>query len=200
MDFGYARVSTGAQDLQRQIDRLQEAGIPAEHIYLDKKTGARFDRAGLNDLRSRTRAGDRITATNLDRFGRNLRECLNTIHELREVQVGLRTLDDPLAIDTSQTGGMADIAVALIALFAEMERVFMLERAASARASKKARGLNPGRPPKLSPAQRAAAAAMVDQGADRGDVAAGFGISRATLYRELAKHRQTTSQPTEGES
>ena len=47
VDLGYARVSTTKQDLDRQIDALTAVGIPAERIYLDKKSGAMLDRPGL---------------------------------------------------------------------------------------------------------------------------------------------------------
>ena len=40
VDLGYARVSTAKQDLDRQVDALQLAGIAADRIYLDKKSGA----------------------------------------------------------------------------------------------------------------------------------------------------------------
>ncbi|MFC9498736.1 recombinase family protein [Streptomyces sp. NPDC056982] len=40
MDLAHARVSTTAQDLDRQIDALRDAGIAEEHIYVDKHTGA----------------------------------------------------------------------------------------------------------------------------------------------------------------
>jgi len=47
VDLGYARVSTAKQDLDRQVDALTAAGVPAERIYLDKKSGATTDRPGL---------------------------------------------------------------------------------------------------------------------------------------------------------
>ncbi|GAA0838219.1 hypothetical protein ACFQVD_08925 [Streptosporangium amethystogenes subsp. fukuiense] len=57
----------------------------------------------------------------------------------------------------------------------QMERIHMLERAASARAAKEARDLPTGRPPKMTAQQRAAAAAMIASGIKAEDVAAGYG-------------------------
>src|SRR5689334_17129874 len=113
MDLGYARVSTTHQDLERQLVALAEHGIPAERIYADKKTGATVDRPEFTKMLKYAREGDTIVATNLDRLGRNLRECLNLVHELRERGIGVKTLRDPLPIDTTDTSGMAEIAVAM---------------------------------------------------------------------------------------
>jgi DNA invertase Pin-like site-specific DNA recombinase len=104
--------------------------------------------------------------------------------------VRLRSLHDPTPIDTADTSIMAQISMKLLALFADMERIFMLERVQDARAAKVKRGKRSGPKPKLSPAQRQALAALMadeERSSTAGDVAAGFGISRATLYRELAK-------------
>ncbi|WP_391531114.1 recombinase family protein, partial [Candidatus Frankia nodulisporulans] len=65
MDLAYARVSTTAQDLDRQIDALRDAGIAEEHIYVDKRTGANMDREGLTALLGFARPGDRINVLTL---------------------------------------------------------------------------------------------------------------------------------------
>lgn len=97
-------------------------------------------------------------------------------------------------MDTSVPGPAADMAIALLAMFAQMERIYMLERAASARAAKEACGLPTGRPPKTTAQQRAAAAAMIASGIKVEDVAAGFGIAKSTLYRALGLQREEEAQ------
>lgn len=190
MELGYARVSTTHQDLERQLDALGRHGIPDERIYADKKTGATIDRPGFTELLRYTRDGDTIVATNLDRLGRNLRECLNIVHDLREQGIGIKTLKDPIPIDATDNSPMAELAVALLALFAHMERVFMRERAAHAREVAQAKGKLPGRPRKLDTNQLAAARAALDAGQPVDQVAAAFGVSRATLYRNLSEQSQ----------
>jgi DNA invertase Pin-like site-specific DNA recombinase len=56
LDLGYARVSTVEQNLDRQLAALAAAGIPDEHIYTDKKTGATVHRDGLTALLDRSRS------------------------------------------------------------------------------------------------------------------------------------------------
>jgi DNA invertase Pin-like site-specific DNA recombinase len=103
MDYAYARVSTTAQDLTRQIDALKAAGIAEELIWTDKATGATMQRPGLADLLRRVppHAGHRINVVTLDRLGRNMRECLNLAHDLTEAGIGLRTIADKIPVDTS---------------------------------------------------------------------------------------------------
>lgn len=192
MDLAYARVSTTALGLTWQLDTLRAAGIAEEHIYLDKRTGANLDRDALAALLGFARRGDRINVLTLDRLGRNMRETLNLVHDLTERGVFLRTLGDKLAVDTSEPGAGTDMAIALLAMFAQMERIYMLERAAGARAAKQARGLPTGRPAKLNATTRAGAAQRIKDGAVPEQVAADLGISRSTLYRELRKHRTAT--------
>jgi DNA invertase Pin-like site-specific DNA recombinase len=196
MDLAYCRVSTTAQDLDRQIDAVRDAGVAEEHIYVDKRTGANMDREGLRTLLGFARPGDRINVLTLDRLGRNMRETLNLVHDLTERGTFLRTLGDKLAVDTSEPGPGTDMAIALLAMFAQMERIYMLERAAGARAAKQARGLPTGRPAKLNATTRAGAAQRIKDGAIPEQVAAELGVSRSTLYRELRKHREgATAEP-----
>jgi DNA invertase Pin-like site-specific DNA recombinase len=85
------------------------------------------------------------------------------------------------------------MAIALLARFAQMERIYMLRRAAGTRAAREARGLPTGRPAKLNATTRAGAAQRIKDGAIPEQIAAELGVSRSTLYRELRKHRESTS-------
>ncbi len=76
----------------------------------------------------------------LDRLGRTVRDTLNMIHELSERGIGIRNLADPIKVDSSRPEDpMAQLAVVLLALFAQMEGTYTMERAAHARASRQRR-------------------------------------------------------------
>lgn len=127
VDIGYARVSTVKQDLALQLDALAAAGI--ETVFSDNKSGATTDRAGLQDALRHARAGDVLVVHTLDRLGRTVRDTLNLVHELKERDVGVRTLADPLHFDASNPDSpMAQLAVVMLALFAEMERTYAGQR------------------------------------------------------------------------
>ncbi len=131
LDLGYARVSTTKRHLERQLDALAAVGIPDTRIYTDKKSGSTVEREGIDALLAYARPGDTVVVYTLDRLGRNLREVLNLVHDLAELGIGVRSLNDPLPINTADEG-MGRIAFLLLALFAEMERTFTAERAARA--------------------------------------------------------------------
>ena len=184
LDLGYARVSTTKQSLDRQLDALNAAGIPDERIYTDKKTGTTTDREGLNQLLGYARPGDTVVVHTLDRIGRNLREVLNLVHDLAGRGIGVRSLADPLPINTAGEG-IGRIAFLLLALFAEMERTFTAERAAHARAVAEAAGRQAGRPI-AHPADKIEYARLLRaQGHSYSQISAKTSIPKASLHRYL---------------
>jgi DNA invertase Pin-like site-specific DNA recombinase len=181
VELGYARVSTAKQDLDRQVDALTTAGIPADRVYLDKKSGATTDRPGLRVLLDYARAGDVIVVHTLDRLGRTVRDTLNLIHELAERCVGVRNLADPIRVDSSNPADpMAQLAVVLLALFGQMERTYTLERAAHARAVATAKGRWVGRPVTVDQAQLNYAAHLRAAGRTIAEIVTQTGIPRVT--------------------
>jgi len=186
VELGYARVSTAKQDLDRQVDALQQAGIAPERIYLDRKSGATTDRPGLKAALAYAREGDVIVVHTLDRLGRTVRDTLNLIHELTERGVGVRNLADPVKVDsTNPADPMAQLAVVLLALFGQMERTYTLERAAHARAVATAKGRRIGRPVLVDPDKLAYAAHLRDTGHTITEIITKTGIARTSLYRHL---------------
>jgi DNA invertase Pin-like site-specific DNA recombinase len=186
VELGYARVSTVKQDLDRQIDALVRVGIVRERIYVDKKSGATVDRPGLRAVLEYAREGDVIVVHTLDRLGRTVRDTLNMIHELSERGIGVRNLADPIRIDSTNPGDpMAQLAVVLLALFAQMERTYTIERAAHARAVATAKGRRVGRPVLVDRDKLEYAAHLRDQGDTIAEIVTKTGIPRTSLYRHL---------------
>src|SRR3954447_8590159 len=84
--LGYARVSTGHQSLDQQVDALTVAGVDTARVYTDKLSGTstREQRPGLAALLDYAREGDAIVVVGIDRLGRNAAEVMTTIRELGE--------------------------------------------------------------------------------------------------------------------
>ncbi len=190
VELGYARVSTAKQDLERQIEALTAVGIARERIYLDNKSGAAVDRPGLRAALGFAQRGDVIVVHTLDRLGCTVRDTLNLIHELAERGVGVRNLADPIKVDsTNPADPMGQLAVVLLALFAQMERTYTCERAAHARAVAAAHGRQVGRPSLLDPAVLAYAVHLRDAGHSMAQIVAKTGMTRSSLYRYLPPRR-----------
>jgi DNA invertase Pin-like site-specific DNA recombinase len=180
---GYARVSTGDQDLSQQRDQLHAAGC--SRVFAEKITGTRRDRRELDRLLDHLRRGDVVTVTRLDRLARSTRDLLDIAERIESAGAGLRSLAEPWADTTSPAGRMV---LTVFAGIAEFERSLIVERTRSGREAAKRRGVRFGPRPTLTPAQIAHARELVEQGGRPvKEVAALLGVHRSTLYRVLAQ-------------
>lgn len=156
-------------------------GIDPANIYVDRKSGATTDRPGLTALLGYAREGDAIVTHTLDRLGRNVRDTLNLIHDLRERGIGIRNLADPIRIDSSNSDDpMTQLAVVLLALFAQMERTSPSNAPptpGSAREVATAKGRRTGRPSVVSESQLAHAIQLQDAGATAAEITAKTGLA-----------------------
>ncbi len=180
MLVGYARVSTEDQNLELQLDALKQAG--AEKVFTDKVSSVK-NRPGLEEALAYVREGDVLVVWKLDRLGRTVKGLIDLVASLQERGVQFRSLTD--GIDTSTPAGRFFFHV--MAALAEMERELIRERTNAGLASARARGRQGGRKPKMSESKIAAAKQLLDAGRPAQEVADNLGVSRATLYRGLAK-------------
>lgn len=125
MDFGYVRVSTKEQSPDRQIKIMQEMGIEERNIYVEKKSGHNFNREIYDMLVNHImRPGDRLTVTELKRFGRNYAEIYREWHHItKELQMDIRVADMKI-LDTSLNKDLlgqviTDVVLALLSYVAE---------------------------------------------------------------------------------
>lgn len=192
---GYTRVSTTGQDPALQRDALLAAGVPAEHIFSDVITGSSgaADRPAWAKLVGFARRGDTVVVWRIDRLGRSMLDVLQTVADLRDRGIGVRSISD--GIDPSTPTGR--LMLGLLATLAEYERELIRERVNAGVAAAKARGVRLGRPPaedadtvavKLAVAREA----MRTQGKSAAQAAAMVGWSRSTFYRHGGPVRATT--------
>jgi len=182
--LGYARVSTGHQSLDQQLDALVTAGVEPNRVYTDKLSGTstREQRPGLAALLDYARPGDAIVVVGIDRLGRNAAEVMTTIRELGERNIVLRSLRE--GVDTSNATGR--MVAGVLASLAELELELGRERRLAAREARRARGQHIGRPRALDAKNAALAERMHASGESASTIATTLGVSRATVYRVLA--------------
>jgi DNA invertase Pin-like site-specific DNA recombinase len=183
--LGYARVSTGHQSLDQQLDALTVAGVGADHIHTDVLSGTstREQRPGLAALLAYARPGDVITVVGIDRLGRNAAEVMTTIRELGQREIVLRSLRE--GIDTSTAAGR--MVAGVLASLAELELELGKERRSAAREARRARGQHVGRPKALDQSNADLARRMHAAGEPVKTIAETLRVSQATIYRLVAE-------------
>lgn len=126
--YGYARVSSKDQNLDRQLDQLKAIGIEPRHIFCDKASGKNFNRPSWNSLIDQLQKGDLLVVVSLDRMGRNYTDIKEQWqHITHTIGADIKVLDMPM-LDTSQTAEsldrrfIADLVLQILSYTAEKER------------------------------------------------------------------------------
>ncbi|HDF2058504.1 TPA: recombinase family protein [Staphylococcus aureus] len=183
MKIGYARVSTGLQNLDLQEDQLNQYGC--EKIFNDYMSGSKSKRPGLDKAIEFARSGDTIVVWRLDRLGRNMEDLIILVNELNNRGVSFHSLEENITMDKSSSTGQ--LLFHLFAAFAEFERNLILERSSAGRIAARARGRYGGRPEKLNKQDLKLLKTLYDNGTPIKTIAEQWKVSRTTIYRYLNK-------------
>ena len=182
--IGYARVSTGEQELALQLDALKEEGCEDRWIFTDKASGGTTERPGLTACLSLLERGDVLLVWRLDRLGRSVAHLVDLVEQLRRRGVGFRSLCDG-AIDTTSASG--ELIFNVFAALAQFERRLIQERTKAGLLAARARGRVGGRPALQSDDPRVLTAKALhrDPTMKIRDICRSLQVSRSTLYRRL---------------
>jgi len=172
--IGYARVSTGEQKMDLQLDAFEDAGC--ERIYDEKTSGAAKSRPELEKCIGSFREDDTLIVWRLDRFGRSLKDLVSKMETLEERGADLVSLTE--GIDTTVAQGK--LTFHIFGALAEFGR----ERTMAGLRAARERGRVGGRPRALSEEDiPELQALMKDPDVSAADICDRFGVSKATLYR-----------------
>jgi DNA invertase Pin-like site-specific DNA recombinase len=185
MLVGYMRVSTSGdrQVLDLQRDALLAAGVDERHLFEDRITGSRGDRAGLAKALAFIRPGDCLVVWKLDQLGRSLPHLLTTVTGLKQRGIAFRSLTEQMDTTTPQ----GELLFHIFGSLAQFERSLIQERVQAGLAAARRRGRHGGRPITISAEKLAAVTAALDAGATKAAVCRRFGIKRSTLIDSLAR-------------
>lgn len=156
--YGYARVSSREQNLDRQLDALRAFGVEDGAVYADKASGKDFERPAWHRLMGELRPGDVLAVKSIDRLGRDYAEVLDVWRDVTKARgVFVVVLDMPVLDTREERDGItgvliADIVLQLLSYVAQIERENIRQRQAEGIAAAKARGVSFGRPRKKRPA------------------------------------------------
>ncbi|MFJ3706463.1 MULTISPECIES: recombinase family protein [Streptomyces] len=181
--IGYARVSTGGQKLERQVDALAAAGC--RKIFADEKSGKNAFRPELKACHAFLDADDTLVVPSLDRYGRSLQDLFNMVAELRDRGIGFTSLHENL--DTTTPGGRLIFHV--FAGLAEFVRELIVIGTNEGLAA--ARGRVGGRPTVATEEViKAARDLLPDPGRSITSIAKLLGVSPGTLYNHIPDLRE----------
>lgn len=181
---GYVRVSSLDQDTTTQLERV--IGASCEKVFSEKQSGTTTKgRTALTDCLDYLREGDSLVITKIDRLARSARDLHNLVHDLTQRRISLVVLDQN--IDTSTTHGKAFLG--MMATFAEFETNIRKERQLEGIAVAKAKGKYTGRKP-TAQNKSGEVMALVAQGLTKTTIADQVGISEASVYNVIAKHKK----------
>src|ERR1700751_5781646 len=152
MIYGYARVSTAAQDENGQVKQLKAAGCGK--IFREKITGTTADRPQLGKLMKKLAPGDVVITPAVDRLSRDTTDLLIIARDMQRAGAGIRSLAKPF-LDT--TSDFAEIVFAILGVAAKLERRRIVERTAPHRTG-----------PRRRQGPHPSSAARSDQAARRG--------------------------------
>jgi len=149
--YGYARVSSAEQHLDRQITALSEYGIEDRHIITDKMSGKDFSRPGYQTLKNQLlRSGDVLVIKEFDRLGRDYEGIKVEWQDLRQMGIDIVVLDTPL-LSTADKSDLEKVLIAnivfeLLAYLGMKERIKNKTRQAEGIVEAKKNGVKFGRP------------------------------------------------------
>lgn len=151
--YGYARVSTQEQNLDRQINALLEKGVEERDIVTDKASGKSLEREGYQLLKNHMlRDGDTLVIKSLDRLSRNKSHIKQELEYFQKHHIRVMVLDLPTTLVDLPEGQewifemINNILIEVLASIAEQERLTIRQRQAEGIAAAKEKGKHLGRP------------------------------------------------------
>lgn len=177
--YGYARVSTEQQNLDRQIDALTGYGV--DRLYNEKMTGTRKDRPELRKMLESLTEGDTVVVESLSRLGRSTRDLLELTELFEKKGVHLISLKE--RIDTTSSTGR--LLFTLMSAIAQFERDVIADRTREGLNSARARGHLGGRPKVPEDTIRKAIGIYHTGQYSIKEIEQLTGVKKSTLYRYL---------------
>ena len=182
MIFGYARVSTQGQDLEKQIQQLSEAGC--EKIFEEKITGTKLERPELNRMLEQLRYGDLIVICDLTRLGRSTKDLFKLIDIIEAKGANIKSLKETWMDTTTPQG---KLMFTIFSGISQFERDMISVRTKESLAVSRARGRIGGRPKKERGKIDTAIKMYESKLHSIKEITNATGVSKTTLYRYLKK-------------
>lgn len=152
ISFGYIRVSTKEQNLDRQLEALRPYVTDEKYIYSDKASGKDMERDGFQNMLKAMRSGDTLFVKSIDRLGRNKDQIKEYLQYFKKNEIRIKVIDMPTTMQDHPDGQewvldmVNSILIEVYTTLAQQERETLLQRQSEGIAAAKAKGKHLGRP------------------------------------------------------
>ena len=179
MIYGYARVSTADQNLDRQKDALYKYGI--DKLFCEKMSGTKKNRPELDSMLGTIQNGDTIVIESLSRLSRSVKNLAELMETLNDKGVRLVSLKE--TIDTTSSTGR--LLFTILSSLAQFERDVLVERTNEGLTAARARERTGGRPTSDEKSVQKAVALYNTKQYKISEITNLTGISKSALYRAI---------------
>ena len=176
--FNYKRVSTVIQNTERQLQ-----DVPCDRLYEDKLSGKDTNRPEFQTMMNNLRFGDVINVHSLDRVGRNTKDILEIVQQVKDKGCVIHFHKENLKFDGTKTDMYSELLLTILAGFSAFERNIILERQREGIAIAKEKGVYKGRKSKLTKEQVNTMKIDFENGLAKTEIAKKYGVTRAYVYQ-----------------
>lgn len=152
MNYGYVRVSSIGQNIDRQMEEMYKLGLEKKSIYVDKQSGKDFERPSFKRLKKKLKKGDLLIIKSIDRLGRNYEMIIEEWKSItKDIECDIYVIDCPI-LDTRNDNDnlvgkfISDIFLQVLSFVAENERENIKQRQAEGIKIAREKGVHLGRP------------------------------------------------------
>lgn len=190
--YGYARVSTEGQDLERQMFKLKEYGIEEENIFFEKMSGMKKDRPVLKELMAQVKSGDVVVVESLSRLARSTQDLWNFIQYFLDNGIVFVSLKESVDLSTATGKLLFTVLSGLV----QFERDLTSERTKETLRVKKEEGMVLGRPTKYNSEQDKEIIDLYKAKNSGKQIHYLTGIEQSRVYRVIRKYKkEQTKEP-----
>ena len=157
MDYGYVRVSSVSQNIDRQMEEMYKLGLEKKQIYIDYQSGKDFNRPNYQKLKKKLRKDDLLIIKSIDRLGRDYEMIIKEWSDItKKINSNIQVIDFPLlntkvGHDNLVGKFISDIILQVLSFVAQNERENIRQRQAEGIRIAKAKGVHLGRPRYILP-------------------------------------------------
>ena len=197
MNYGYVRVSTVNQNIDRQVEEMYKWGLTDKYIYVDKQSGKDFERPNYQIMKKKLKENDLLIIKSIDRLGRNYEMIIKEWQEItKEINCDIVVIDFPLLdtrVDDKNLVGkfISDIVLQVLSFVSQNERENIRQRQKEGIRIAKEKGIHMGRPKKILPKDfYEVAKCYLNKEITNKDAASKLNMARTTFLKYVKEYKE----------